>query len=395
MSISDRVRRGIETGSWIRSMFEEGIRLKQQYGADEVFDLSLGNPEMEPPAEFNRQLLQLAQHPVLGMHRYMPNAGYPEARQAVAAQLSLDFGMKFAISDVVMTAGAAPALNLALKAVLDPGDEVLIFAPYFGEYVNYVANHDGVLRVIDTDDTFLPKLDDIEKAISARTRVVLLNSPNNPSGVVYDDDFLSRLGLLLQKKEAEYANRIYLISDEAYRKIIYDGMGYPSPLHHYRRCVIVQSHSKDLALPGERIGCLAVHPDMEQKEELISAYVFCMRALGYVNAPALMQHIVKHLQNVSVDIGTYQRKRDFLYSRLNEMGYVVKKPAGAFYLFPRSPIDDDVAFTRQLQQYMVLTAPGVSFGRPGYFRIAYCVDDKVLEGAMDGFKKAASKFGLL
>jgi len=393
MPVSDRIAQSAASSSFIRKMFEDGLVLKAQYGAENVYDLSLGNPEMEPPAEFARELEKLVKNPVPGMHRYMPNAGHPETREAVAAQLSADFGMKFAPSDVVMANGAAAALNLALKAVLNPGEEVMVFSPYFGEYVNYVNSHSGILKVVPTDENFLPRIDDIEAAISPKTRVVLVNSPNNPSGVVYDDEFLDQLGLLLEKKEEQYGTQIYLVSDEAYRKIIYDGLKYPSPLHHYRRCVIIESYSKDLSLPGERIGYAAVHPDMQEKDQILAGYAFCMRALGYVNAPALMQHIVKHLQNVTVDIAEYQRKRDYLCSSLIDMGYSLNKPQGAFYLFPKTPIADDVAFVQQLLQFRVLTGPGVGFGRPGHFRIAYCVKDSTLEGAIDGFARAAKKYG--
>ncbi|MBT3362568.1 MAG: pyridoxal phosphate-dependent aminotransferase [Chloroflexi bacterium] len=385
MTISDNVRHGIE-GS---------IVLKQKYGTKNVYDLSLGNPEMEPPAQFRKELLRLATSADTGLHRYMPNAGYPETREAVAAQLSVDFDLSFSTNDVVMTGGAAAALNITMKTLLNPGDEMIIFAPYFGEYVNYAANYGAVLRVVTTDETFVPKIDDIEAAISDNTKVVLANSPNNPSGVVLSDEFWDQLGLLLEKKEQQYGTQIYLISDEAYRKIIYDGLKYPSPLHHYRRSIIIESHSKDLALPGERIGYVAVHPDIDQKPDLINGLVFCMRALGYVNAPAMMQQVVSFLQSVTVDIDAYQKKRDYLYKSLIDLGYQLSLPQGAFYLFPKTPIEDDVAFVQQLQQFKVITGPGTAFGAPGYFRIAYCVDDRTLEGALEGFESAAKKFGII
>ena len=382
-------------GSWIRKMFEEGAVLKQRYGAENVFDLSLGNPVMEPPTELQCKLKKLAENPAPGMHRYMPNAGYAETRQAVAEHLSLENGLTFTLNDIVMSCGAAGALNVVLKTLLNPGDEVIIFAPYFVEYINYVDNHGGVAKILPANEQFLPELDILEANIGPKTKAVIINSPNNPTGVVYSEDFMRHLGELLRKKEARYGTEIFLVSDEAYRKIIYDGLKYPSPLHHHQQCIILTSHSKDLALPGERIGYIAIHPECRHREELVNGFIFCNRTLGFVNAPALMQRIVSRLQSVTVSIAEYQQKRDFLYNRLTEVGYSVIKPQGAFYMFPRSPVEDDVAFVRELQQFKVLVVPGRGFGTPGYFRIAYCVDDNTLEGCLAGFREAARKFGLV
>ena len=384
----------MEAGSWIRRMFEEGVALKQRYGEENVFDLSLGNPVMEPPGEFVRELKRLAEHPLPGMHRYMANAGYPETRAAVAAQLSTETGIKLSGEDIVMTCGAAGAMNVVLKTILNQGDEVIVFAPYFVEFLNYIDNHGGVARVMPTDEQFLPQLDVLEAGIGPKTKAVIINSPNNPTGVVYNEDLVRQLGELLGKKEAQYGKDIFLISDEPYRKIIYDGWQYPSPLKHYRKSIIVASHSKDLALPGERIGYIAVHPECSQHGELMDGFVYCNRTLGFVNASALMQNIVRHLQSVTVSVAEYQRKRDFLYGHLIDLGYSVVKPQGAFYMFPESPLADDVAFVRELQQWQVLTVPGHGFGSPGHFRISYCVDDRTLEGSLAGFQKVAEKFNL-
>ena len=392
MSIADSIRKGMAEGSWIRRMFEEGTILRQRYGDENVYDLSLGNPVMEPPDEFKHELRKLAEHPVKGMHRYMANAGYPETREAVASQLSLETGIRFTGNDIVMTCGAAGALNVVLKTVLNPGDEVIIFAPYFVEYRYYIENHGGVVRVIPTDDQFLPRLDDLEAAISTKTRAVIVNSPNNPTGIVYSEDILRALAELLRRKEAEYKTQIYLVSDEPYRKIIYDGLQYPFIFNHHTQSIVVTSHSKDLALPGERIGHIAVHPDCYQKDELVNGLVFCNRILGYVNAPALMQRIVRQLQGVTVSVAEYQGKRDKLYGSLIELGYSVVKPQGAFYMFPKSPLADDVAFIAELQKWRVLVVPGSGFGTPGYFRVSYCVNDCTLDGSYEGFKKAAEKF---
>jgi len=312
----------------------------------------------------------------------------------VAGQLSLETGIKFTMKEIIMSCGGGGALNVLLKTILNPGEEVIIFAPYFVEYVTYVDSYGGVARVLQTDEQFIPKLDAIEAAIEAKTKAVLINSPNNPTGVVYSEDFVHQLGELLHKKGAQYGTQIFLISDEPYRKIIYDGLKYPSPFNHYSQSIIVHSHSKDLALPGERIGYIAVHPDCAEREEVVGGCIYCNRVLGFTNAPALMQNIVRHLQNVTVSVAEYQRKRDFLYENLIKMGYSVVKPGGAFYLFPKSPLEDDVAFVRELQQWNVLTAPGSGFGLPEYFRISYCVHDRTLEGSLAGFRKAAQKFNL-
>ena len=394
MSISQKVQKGMEEGSWIRRMFEEGALLKQRYGKENVFDLSLGNPVMEPPVEFVQELRKLAEQPLPGMHRYMENAGYPETRAAVAAQLSLDIGIEFTFKDIIMTCGTSGALNILLKAILDEGDEVIIFAPYFVEFANFIGNHGGVTRILPSDEQFVPRVDVMETAIGPRTKAVIINSPNNPTGVVYGEDILHQMGELLRKKEAQYGTQIFLISDEVYRKIIYDGLKFQPPLHHHPQSIIVTSHSKDLALMGERIGYIAVNPGCSQKEELMDSLVFCNRVLGYANAPALMQHIVRHLQQVPAPVAEYQKSRDFLYDNLTKMGYSLIKPQGAFYMFPESPLEDDVAFVRELKELKVLTVPGRGFGAPGYFRISYCVDEQTLEGSLAGFQKAAQKFNL-
>ncbi|MFC1948932.1 pyridoxal phosphate-dependent aminotransferase [Chloroflexota bacterium] len=394
MSISDRVKKSMEQGSWVRRMFEEGTALKKQYGPDKVFDLTLGNPVMEPPAEFNREMKKMADNPLPGMHRYMENAGYEATRAAVAEYLSKESGISFKAGDIIMTVGAAGAINVVLKTVLNPGEEVIVFAPYFQEFLNYIENHNGTPRIVPTDDRFVPRLDALEAAINDRTRVVLLNSPNNPTGAVYSQDFLRQLGEILERKAGELGRQIYLINDEAYRKLVYDGQKCPQVWGHYRQSITVTSHSKDLALPGERIGYIAVHPDLDQRKELIDGLIHCNRILGFVNAPALMQHLVSHLQNATVSIADYQKKRDLLYDNLTDMGYQMVKPRGAFYLFPKTPIEDDIAFVRELQKKMVLTVPGSGFGTPGYIRISYCTDDRTLEGALPAFREAARQYKL-
>ena len=373
-------------------MFEEGIALKQQYGESNVFDLSLGNPEMEPPPRFADELRAIANDPAPGIHRYMPNAGYPETRAAVAEQLASETGLGFTAAEIVMTVGAGGALNVVLKTLLDPGDEVVIFAPYFVEYMFYADNHGGVCRVVPSDEGFLPDMAEFEAAIGPKTRVVLVSSPGNPTGVLYSADVLAGMGEIIAAKEKELDREIFLVSDEPYRKILFDGAKYPQVFHNHVRSIVATSHSKDLALPGERIGFIAVNPDYDDKGELMDGLTFCNRTLGFVNAPAMMQRIVAKLQDVTVDVGEYQRKRDYLYGELTAIGYSVVKPQGAFYMFPNSPIEDDAEFVAELQEHRVLVVPGRGFGVPGHFRISYCVVDQTLEGAIPGFKAAFEKY---
>ncbi|OGN99924.1 MAG: aspartate aminotransferase [Chloroflexi bacterium RBG_13_52_12] len=396
MSVSDRVKKGMEMGSWIRRMFEEGIAMKKQFGPENVYDLSLGNPVMEPPPEFFRELKRLANNPYKGMHGYMENSGYPETRAAVAAQLTKETGIQLTENDIIMAVGAAGAANVALKTILDPGDEVIVFIPWFVDYFNYIQNHDGVVKPIPTDENFIPRLDVLEKSINKKTKAVLIDSPNNPTGVVYRADLLAAMGEILRKKEAEYGTEIFIVSDEPYKKIIYDGLKYPSPLNAHRHSIIATSHSKDLSLPGERIGYIALHPDAKHHDDMMKGFVFCTRVLGFINAPAFMQNVVRHLQDVTIPVSEYQRHRDFIYNNLIRMGYTVNKPQGAFYIFPKCPIEDDVAFVHELQHdHHVLTVPGVAFGVHGYFRLVYCVDDELLEKSMPGLEKIAKKYGLM
>ena len=388
MAVSNKIRGLLEQGSWIRRMFEEGIALKQQFGDENVFDLSLGNPILEPPDEFFEELRRIVEDPSPGMHRYMPNSGYPETRAAVAAQLSKETGLNFTADELIMTCGAGGALNVVLKTLFDPGDEIVIFAPYFVEYFFYADNHGGTCKVVSPDENFLPDMDALEEAIGERTRAVLINSPNNPTGVLYTDETLAEISEVIRKKEREFGTEIFLVSDEPYRRLIFDGLEYPHIFHHHVRSIVATSHSKDLALPGERIGYIAIHPDYEDGAELMDGLVFCNRTLGFVNAPALMQHIVAKLQSVTVDIGEYQSKRDYMYRELTDIGYDVVKPQGAFYMFPKSPIEDDVEFVAELQKRNVLVVPGRGFGMPGHFRISFCVTDETLSGSIPGFREA-------
>jgi aspartate aminotransferase len=394
MPIATQIKHAMESAAWIRGMFEEGMRLKQQYGEEHVFDFSLGNPVMEPPPQFYEVLRQLLAHPQPGMHRYMPNVGYAETRAAVAAQLAKETGIPFTAEHIVMCVGAAAGLNVVLKALLDPGDEVVIFAPYFVEYHFYVDNHGGVAKVVPTTADFDLDLEALEAALTPRSKVVLINSPNNPTGVVYPATTLKQLGELLQRKQRQFNTTIYLLSDEPYKKLIYGGLAYPEVYPHHPHTITVTSHAKDLALPAERIGYIAVNPECADRQDLIGGLSFTTRTLGFVNAPALMQRALAKLQGVTVDMAQYERKRDFLCDQLAAMGYQLVKPQGAFYIFPKTPIADDVAFVKALQAKRILTVPGRGFGTPGHFRIAYCVEDRTIEGALDGFRAVAREFGL-
>ncbi|MQG01696.1 MAG: pyridoxal phosphate-dependent aminotransferase [SAR202 cluster bacterium] len=392
MPVSNKIKNFMEQGSWIRKMFEEGISLKRQYGEENVFDLSLGNPVIDPPDEFFAKLKAIADNPTSGMHRYMPNAGLPETREAVARQLTDEAGIPFTLNEIIMTCGAGGALNVVMKTLIDPGDEFVIFAPFFVEYRFYADNHGGSCKVVPPDRDFLPDLEAFRDSVTPKTRGVLINSPNNPTGVLYSSDVLSNLCEVIREKEEEYGTQIYLVSDEPYRRLIFDDLEYPHIFDHHVRSIVATSHSKDLALPGERIGYIAIHPECPDKQEIIDGMVFCNRTLGFVNAPALAQHLVASLQSVTVDVSLYERKRNFLYAELTGMGYSVVRPQGAFYMFPKSPIEDDVEFVDKLKEERVLAVPGTGFGLPGYFRLSYCLNDETIEGALPGLSRAISHY---
>ena len=387
MTISTKLKKSMEQGSWIRKMFEEGILLKTKIGADKVYDLSLGNPIYEPPPKFIELLRNYIENPASGLHRYMPNAGLAETREAVAKNLTTETGLIFSKEDIVMTCGAGGALNIIIKTLLDPGDEIVVFAPYFAEYFFYADNHGGKCVVLDHDDDFMPKLSMLEEIVNEKTKMVIVNSPNNPSGVVYPNSVLKTLGQSIKKLELKYGRDIFIVSDEPYRKIIYDDISYNHIFSTHSNTIVATSHSKDLGLAGERIGYVAVNPDNENKDEIIDGLTFSNRVLGFVNAPALMQHLIINLQSETVNIDDYRQSRDFLWTNLTDIGYEVIKPQGAFYMFPKSPIEDDVKYVNELRKKNVLVVPGSGFGSPGYFRISYCVDEHTLHNCIDGFRK--------
>lgn len=392
MTISKKIEDIISKASFIRKMFEEGARMKAQYGAENVYDFSLGNPKLPPPEKFSELLRDTVDSCGLGDHCYMPNTGYPMVCGSVADYLAEEQQAPVTDKEVMMTCGASGALNVALKTILDPGDEVITPAPCFVEYKFYADNHGGVLKTVQSKPDFQLDLHALSEAITAKTKAVLINSPNNPTGQVYPEEDLVALGSLLEKRGKEYKRTIYLISDEPYRKIVYDDVKVPSIFTSYKNSIIGTSYSKDISIPGERIGFIAINPAASYKTELVAGMTVANRILGFVNAPALMQRVVACMQGMSVEISEYARKREILCDGLAGFGYEFIKPLGTFYLFPRSPIADDVKFADALKEERVLVVPGSGFDGPGHFRIAFCVDDDVIKNSMPGFEKAIEKY---
>ncbi len=388
MSISKAILDVLEQSSWIRKMFEEGIQLKKEFGEKNIFDLSLGNPLLEPPEKFKKKLIELSNSDEKGLHRYMPNQGFQSTREKVANSLAKESNFPITAEELIITTGAAGGVNAILKSILNPNDEIIVFSPFFVEYLFYIKNHNGIPVIAKTDENFFPDLSDLSKKITKNTKGIIINSPNNPTGVLYPIEIIEKIGEILSSKEKELGTEIYLISDEPYRKIIFDNKKYPFIFPHHDRSIVVTSHSKDLGLAGERIGYIALSPKDKDKQVLYDALVFSLRTLGHVNATAIMQKSIEDIQEESVDINVYKQKRDYIYDELIKIGYECVKPDGAFYLFPKSPIEDDAKFVRILQNSKVLTVPGRGFGLAGYFRISYSVDDWVLEGSIEGFKKA-------
>ncbi len=362
--------------------------MKRKFGVDKVFDFSLGNPNVEPPEKFKNALLKQAVKPISMKHGYTPNAGYVETRQAIAEKINSAYGLRLDSDHVIMSCGAAGALNVIFKALLDPLDQVIVPMPFFVEYPFYIDNYRGVTKYVKTNNDFSLNIGAIEKAINKKTKAVLINSPNNPTGKVYGKKNIQALAALLKSKNRELNKTIYLISDEPYNEIVYDNITVPGILKAYPNSLVAYSYSKTLSLPGERIGYIAVNPRIQNANDVINALIFSTRILGFVNAPALMQRIVFSLQDASVDVKVYRRKRDLLCAGLTKAGYKFSRPEGAFYLFVKSPIPDDMQFVKMLLRKNILVVPGSSFGGPGYFRVAYCVDDATIINSIKGFAEA-------
>ena len=387
MIVSQTVTDNLKKASWIRRMFEEGARLKQERGADKVFDFTLGNPEIEPPATVLAAAHRVLESKARHLHAYMPNAGHLPVREAVARRLAATTGLPYTANHVLMTVGAGGALNTVLKAILDPGDEVITVAPFFAEYGFYAENHGGHLVVVQPRDDLTPDVAKIADAITPRTRAILLNSPNNPSGVIYPASTFVEIEALL----VNAARPIVLISDEPYKALVFDDVVPPEVPSLVTRSIIATSWSKSLAIPGERIGYLAFSPRMPEAAELFGACTFTNRVLGFVNAPALWQWVVAEVGDQVIDVAPYREKRDLMYEGLTRIGYQCIKPQGAFYVFPRTPIFDDVAFVRMLAEEGVLTVPGSGFGAPGHIRISLTVERDTVVRALPGFERAFRK----
>ena len=395
--ISKKMEKMVANSSAIRAMFEEGSRLANLYGAENVFDFSLGNPNVPAPEAVKKAVKELLDNedPVV-LHGYTnSNAGYEDVRQAVAESLNERFGTAFAAKNIIMTVGAAGGLNVILKALINPGDEVIVFAPYFGEYRSYVDNYDGALVEISPDtETFQPKLNEFEEKITPRTRAVIVNTPNNPTGVVYSEETIRKMAEIMEKKQKEYGTDIYLISDEPYRELAYDGIEVPYLTKYYANTIVGYSYSKSLSLPGERIGYLVIPDEAADSADLAAAANVATRILGFVNAPTLQQKIVKTCLNEKTDISFYDRNREKLYGGLTELGFECIRPEGAFYLFVKSPAADEKEFCAAAKKYNILIVPGSSFGCPGYVRIAYCVAHETIVRSLPKFAELASEYKL-
>lgn len=392
--ISDKMSKLVKNSSVTRAMFEEGKRLAAIYGADKVYDFSLGNPSVEPPKAVAEAVVDIiTNEKSAGIHGYMSNSGYEDVRECVAQFLNKKHQTNFGYQNILMTVGAAGGLNVILKVLLNPGDEVITFAPFFGEYRNYVDNFDGNLVVISPDtETFLPNLTEFEEKITAKTKAVIVNTPNNPTGVIYSEELIISLSDILNKKQKEYGTSIYLIADEPYRELVYDGNWVPYLTKYYHNTIVGYSYSKSLSLPGERIGYLVMPDSLDDFAEIVAAANVANRILGFVNAPSLIQKVVAKCLDAEVDVSIYDRNRELLYKSLTEYGYSCVKPQGAFYLFVKTLIEDDKVFCEAAKKYNILVVPGSAFGCPGYCRIAYCVDYKTIEGALPGFRALAHSY---
>lgn len=382
----------LKNASFIRAMFEEGIRLKGIYGEENVFDFSIGNPDMEPPADVREALRDIASRPIPGIHRYMSNAGFLSAREAVAGEILEDYGVTVSPDHVVMTCGAAAGMCVTLKSILNPGEEVLVFSPYFAEYLFYIRHANGIPVVVPTcPDTFLPDLSGFEQAFTARTKAVILNSPNNPSGAIYPAEVLESMARILREKEKKLGIHVFVLSDEPYSKLVYDGSVLPCVFLQFEKSVIVNSYSKSMALPGERIGYVAVNPYFKEASDLLSAMIFNNRTLGFVNAPAIAQRIIASSASARVDVEDYRNRMEILYNHMVSLGFICRKPQGAFYLFVKSPYENELELVEKAKKHRILVVPGRGFGMPGYFRMAFCIHPDIIRSSLPALTRLAGE----
>ena len=385
--IAEKVAADMTSASWIREMFEQGRRMKAEFGDENVHDFSLGNPNGVPPEAFFQALQAVASQRSPALHRYMPNTGFDDARAAVARFITREYRLEVEPAAVVLTSGAAGGMNVVMRTICNPGDEVIVLAPFFVEYRFYIEQAGGKMVLVQTDDEFQPDLDAIADAITDRTRAIIINTPNNPSGAVYTDEKCQALAETLRRHDRD-DRPIYIATDDPYRRIIYDRDWCPTPARHYDRTIIVSSYSKDLSIAGERAGYIAVPPSVPERKMILGAMTMLNRTLGYVNMSAFMQRVVARCADALCDVGFYQRNRELLCTALREYGYDLIMPGGAFYAFPKTPLDDDVEFVDILMKHKILVVPGRGFGCPGHMRISYCVDRETIERALPGFKAA-------
>ena len=394
--IAEKMKPYVKNNSAIRMMFEEGNRLRAIYGPENVFDFSLGNPSVPAPDCVRQAIIDLVneEEPTV-LHGYMSNAGFEDVRQTIAESLNRRFGTSFAAKNLIMTVGAASGLNVAFKTILNPGEEVIVFAPYFLEYGAYVRNYDGKLVEISPDTiTFQPNLKEFEEKITPKTRAVIVNTPHNPTGVVYSEETIRKLASILEAKQKEFGTVIYLISDEPYRELVYDDTDVPYIFNYYDNSFVCYSYSKSLSLPGERIGYVAINNKMNDFEEMTAALSIANRILGFVNAPSLFQKVIKKSLNLEVDVNIYKKNRDLIYNHLINIGIKCEKPQGAFYLFPKCPIEDDKKFCEEAKKFNILLVPGSVFKKPGYFRLAYCVSYETIVNSLPAFSKLMEQYRL-
>lgn len=394
--ISEKMKPLMANNSAIRTMFEEGDKMRAKFGRENVFDFSLGNPDAPTPPEVNKAIKEIVEEePDLILHGYMSNAGFEDVRETIARHINKTQGTKFSSKNILMTVGAASGLNVALKTILNPGEEVVIFTPYFLEYNWYVNNYDGVVVQAPTNKTdFQPDLKAFEECISDKTRVVLVNSPHNPTGVVYSEETIKGIAAILEKKQKELNRAIFIIADEPYRELAYDGVEVPYVTKYYDNTIVAYSYSKSLSLPGERIGYLVIPDELEESELVFDTASNANRIIGCVNAPSLQQKVIAKCVDAKVDLNYYDRNRKALYEGLKECGFECIMPQGAFYLFVKSPVDDESAFCQAAKKYNILMVPGSAFAGPGYVRLAYCVSYETIQNSMPGFKKLAQEYGL-
>lgn len=380
--VARRLLAAMEQGLWIRQMFEEGQHLVDTYGPENVFDFSIGNPVLEPPPEFHKALIQILQSDRKGLHRYMPSVGLPEVRQNLASQLNKKHKLPFTQNHLMLCVGAGGGMNTVLKTLVDPGDEVIVFKPYFPEYRNYIANFQGVMREVATTHDFQLDFATLESALSDKTCAVIINSPNNPSGAVYSEQELETLGDLLFKVSQKRRAPVYLISDEPYSTIMFDGKTCPSPMDYYEHTIMVTSFSKSLAIPGERIGYIAISPSAYEARDIFRALGSAHLALGFVNAPALMQRVLPLLGEMTVNFSSYQFNRDRIAEIFERIKLPCIKPKGAFYFFPKTPIEDDILFAKEALKHRVVLVPGTAFGVHGHVRLSFCVESEKVEKSL-------------